>query len=490
MPGRVMSLRGRMGLVAALAMTLGVVAVAVAVYVAVRAELRHQVDAALSDRTRPFTRPGGGGPGRLRLRGGPPGRFLGLPAGPGGPEARDVPLVTGAARVPFGGAAGHIQFVAPDGSVSAPAYEAQSFVPTSAARAIAVSGRGRAFDDQNARGIHLRVLTIGLGRAGAVQIARPLDEVDHVLGNIVLVLIVVGVIGVLLAVIAAILVARTALAPVARFTSATEALAGGLDLSRRLEVVGADELARLAQSFNKTLDALEQSVQAQRHLVADASHELRTPMASLRANIQLLEEADRLSAEDLAGVRGDIIGELDELTALVGDVVELARGSKPTDQHDDVALDEIVMAQVDRARRRAPSLEFQTEIEACLVDGDPERINRAVSNVIDNARKWSPDGSIVDVALRDGVLTVRDRGPGFAEEDLPHVFDRFYRADAARGMHGSGLGLAIVRQAVEAHGGQATAANAEGGGAILRVSFGTPVLVYGSGSGRSMGHDQ
>jgi len=261
--------------------------------------------------------------------------------------------------------------------------------------------------------------------------------------------------------------------PIARFTNRTEELAGDLDPSQRMEVVGDDELARLARSFNTTLDALERSVEAQRHLVADASHELRTPIASLRANIQTMQDEDRLPPDERERMREDIVGELDELTALVADVVELARGTKTGEGTDDVRLDQVVEELVARARRRAGGdITFEAALEPALVRGEPERISRAVSNLLGNAAKWSPPGATVEVALSDGVLTVRDHGPGFDEEDLPHVFERFYRAAAARGMSGSGLGLAIVQQAAEAHGGFAEASNAPGGGALLRVSFG------------------
>jgi two-component system, OmpR family, sensor histidine kinase MprB len=269
-------------------------------------------------------------------------------------------------------------------------------------------------------------------------------------------------------------VARAALAPVRRFTSGTERIAASGDVSRRMDVEGDDELARLARSFNATLDELEQSVEAQRHLVADAGHELRTPIASLRANIQVLEEADRLPPEELSALRQDIVGELDELTALVASIVELARGTTPAEgDADDVRLDLVTEQLVERARRRAGTqVSFDLDLEPTLLRAHQERIARAVSNLLDNARKWSPPGGLVEVRLRAGELSVRDHGPGFEEDDIPHVFDRFFRSERGRALPGSGLGLAIVRQAAEAGGGWATAANAAGGGALVRVDFG------------------
>jgi two-component system sensor histidine kinase MprB len=318
------------------------------------------------------------------------------------------------------------------------------------------------------------VLTLGVGPAGAVVVARPLTEVEKELGRLLLILVLIGAGGILLAAGLGAVIARTALAPIARFTRSTETLAGSLDLSRRLDVAGRDELARLGQSFNGTLDALEQSIQAQRHLVADASHELRTPIASLRANIQMLGEAERLPFEEQDSLRRDIVEELDELTALVGDVVELARGAAPGGPSDDVRLDELVEGAVQSARRRS-DLRFELKLEPTVVSGQGDRIGRAVSNLVDNARKWSPPGGVVEVSLADGFLVVRDHGPGFDQDDLPFVFDRFYRADDARKLAGSGLGLAIVRQAAEAGGGSVEAQNAPGGGALLRVSFGPAV---------------
>jgi two-component system sensor histidine kinase MprB len=338
-------------------------------------------------------------------------------------------------------------------------------------KAIARGGTGRAVTDRTIKGTHLRVLTLGTGQRGAVLIARPLTEVDHEMSRVLLILAIVAVGGVVIAAALGALVARAALAPIARFTRRTETLTGDLDLSQRLPDDGRDELARLASSFNATLDALERSVDAQRNLVADASHELRTPIASLRANIQVLAEAERLPPEDQASLRADIVGELDELTRLVGDVVELARGNDGHGVVEDVRLDEIVREAVQRTRRRTDA-RFELRLEPTLIKGEAERVDRAVSNLLDNARKWSPVGEPIEVDLAAGVLAVRDHGPGFQETDLPHVFERFYRADRARKLPGSGLGLAIVRQAAEAHRGYVQAENAPEGGACVKVSFG------------------
>jgi two-component system sensor histidine kinase MprB len=158
-------------------------------------------------------------------------------------------------------------------------------------------------------------------------------------------------------------------------------------------------------------------------------------------------------------------------------VVELARGSKPTGAQGDVRVDEIVQELVERSRRRAPELTIAATLEPTLVKGEADRIARAVANLLDNARKWSPPGATIEVDLRGGTLSVRDHGPGFHEEDLPYLFDRFHRSRDARSKPGSGLGLAIVRQAAEAHGGVAEARNAEGGGALLRVSFGATLTI-------------
>jgi two-component system sensor histidine kinase MprB len=304
-------------------------------------------------------------------------------------------------------------------------------------------------------------------------VALPLKDVNHTLSSQLTLLVVIAAAGIALAALLGFLVARTALAPIERFTRRTEAIAGRPERTdQRLEVEGRDEIARLARTFNRTLDELEMSVAAQRQLVADASHELRTPIATIRANLQVMRDEDRLSQEDRDALRADVIEELDELTALVGDIVELARGSAPAGEPGDVALDAIVTEAVQRIGRRAPKLDVRTRLEPTLVRGDEGRIARAVTNLLDNARKWSAVDGLVEVELHDGVLSVRDHGPGFHDEDLPFVFDRFHRARDARSKPGSGLGLAIVRETAQAHGGFVQAANAPGGGAIVRVGFG------------------
>jgi two-component system, OmpR family, sensor histidine kinase MprB len=501
-----MSLRARIAAVAGVAVAAVVVLIAIFTYVAVRSQLRGEVDDSLRERTARVA------DFRQRLPGPLPGPGAAAPPGAFGrllqPDPRDEP-----GGGPFGGPAGYAQLIV-DGDVIRPPGDAA--LPVDAdARAVARDG-GSTLTDRDVDGVHLRVLTQGVRPGVAFQVARPLTEIDDQLQRILIALIAIGAIGIAGGAALGAIVARTALVPIARFTARTEALRDDPDLSQRMEVVGNDEPARLARSFNATLDELERSVESQRLLVADASHELRTPIASLRANIQSLLDADRLPAGERERMRADIVEELDELTALVGDVVELARGAKPPEELDDVRLDQLVDAIAERERRRAgervvapareqrragervvaparthPALAdgardrpaqavaLTTHVEPTLVAGDAERIGRAVSNLIGNAVKWSPPGGVVEIGVADGVLTVRDHGPGFEPADLPHVFERFYRAAAARGTPGSGLGLAIVKQAAEAHDGFAEATNAPGGGALLRVGFG-PTLPLGA----------
>lgn len=317
----------------------------------------------------------------------------------------------------------------------------------------------------------------------ANEIALPLTPVDSALHGLLMTYLWLIGIGVVVAGAAGLLISRAALAPILRFSANTERVTRSSDRQRRLDETGGTELQRLAQTFNQTLDALERSLESQRHLIADASHELRTPMAALRSNIQIFLDAEALPVQERRELQQAIMAELDELAQLVSDVLQLARGSMPAQQLELVELHDVVQEAVDRARRRAPAVRFKLDLEPVVILNSPEQVTRAVTNAIDNARRWSTGDGVIEVSLRDGVLSVRDHGPGFAEQDLRRVFDRFYRSENARRLPGSGLGLAIIKQAAEAHGGFATAANAEGGGALLRVSFGDAAEAQAAGAG-------
>jgi two-component system sensor histidine kinase MprB len=217
------------------------------------------------------------------------------------------------------------------------------------------------------------------------------------------------------------------------------------------------------------LAALEQSTRAQRQLVADASHELRTPLTSLRTNIEVLGGGRELPPGEREKLLHDVNEQTRELTSLIAELIELARGEQPQPEPEDVRLDLVAADAVERARRNRPAVTFRTDLAESVVHGVPNNIERAVANLLDNAAKWSPPGGDVEVRVADGAVTVRDHGPGIDEEDLPYVFDRFYRAASARGMPGSGLGLAIVKQVAEAHGGTVAAERAEGGGTRITM---------------------
>ncbi|MEX0789925.1 MAG: HAMP domain-containing sensor histidine kinase, partial [Actinomycetota bacterium] len=230
-----------------------------------------------------------------------------------------------------------------------------------------------------------------------------------------------------------------------------------------------DEIGRLATSFNSMLEALDDSQKSQRRLVADASHELRTPLTSLRTNIEVLARADELPEQEHQELLSDLKVQIQEFTVLVGDLVDLARGDEPEVGEEEIRLDHLVERAVQRIRTHWTQVQFTTELKPGLVRGAPSRLDRAVANLLDNAGKWSPAGSVVEVRSQGGEVVVRDHGPGIDPADLPHIFDRFYRASEARAMPGSGLGLSIVRRIVEAHGGTVKAEAAEGGGSLFRL---------------------
>jgi two-component system, OmpR family, sensor histidine kinase MprB len=339
------------------------------------------------------------------------------------------------------------------------------------------AGKGRRFfRDAVVNGIHLRILAERLAPQRAVEVAQQLTEVDTLLRHLRLILALLDIGGIALAALLGRLVAGAAVLPLKRLTQATEHVALTQDLSGRIKSVGEDEIGRLATSFNAMLDALEHSmsaldasVHAQRQLVADASHELRTPVTSLRTNIEILQQAQDMELDERQRLLADVVEQIGELTLLMNDLIELARGEEPSADTEDLRLDMLVSDVADRTRRHSPTTPLLLELAPTIVAGVPARLERAVSNLLDNAVKYSPPGEPVEIVLSGEELTVRDHGPGISAEDLAHVFDRFYRGAESRGRPGSGLGLAIVRQVVRQHNGSVTAERAAGGGTLMRL---------------------
>jgi len=319
----------------------------------------------------------------------------------------------------------------------------------------------------SAHGKNYRVATMPAQQGVALVVAQPLSSQDRVLTRLGILMLAFGLAGVIVAGISGWGVASGGLRPVRRLTEEVERISCTEDLTP-IPVEGDDEIARLSQSFNGLLVALSASRDRQRQLIADAGHELRTPLTSMRTNIELLTQAGpALGTFQRTELLDDISAQMEEMTTLIGDLVELARDEPLRPVLAPVDLPEVVDDAVVRVRRRAPWLDWSVESEAWWVIGDASGLERAITNLLDNAAKWSPATGTVRVSLRGGVLTVDDEGPGIPEADLPHVFDRFYRATDSRSMPGSGLGLSIVRQIAERHSGSVTAAASPHGGARL-----------------------
>jgi two-component system sensor histidine kinase MprB len=431
----------RITVLAAAAVAVAIALASVAVWLLVRNELRGGIDSALEERA-----------AVVQVRAGPGGLAFSVPA------------------PPFGGARGYVQVVPSDGPVERLPGERQ-LLPFAEARDVAAGRRESFFGDTHLSGTHLRVFTTQIAPGLAVVIARPLDEVDRTLNRLGIALVVVALLGVGLASALGTLVARGVLAPVRRLTEAVEHVRRTHDLSRRIATPGEDELSRLGQSFDEMLEELDESLRSQRRLVADASHELRTPLTSVRTNIEVLLRTSELEPSRRERLGRDVMTQLEELTQIVNDVVDLSRGEDPDEPAVEVDLHELVADRVERASRASPHVRFAAQLEPSSVRGVPSRIERAVDNLLDNAAKWSPPGGVVEVEVRNAEVSVRDHGPGIAEADVPRVFDRFYRAPEARSRPGSGLGLAIVRDVAAAHGGMVSAEAASGGGARLRLKL-------------------
>ena len=361
------------------------------------------------------------------------------------------------------------QIVDASGAVVSADGEPAPVLVSSEVREVASGQRTSAFADVTAENTHWRIYAVPLGPGRALELARPLTEIDAALANTRFALIGLALAAAVLGAALAAIVARTALRPVAKLTATVEDVTRTRDLSRRVAAKGGDELSRLGTSFDAMLGQLETSLRSQRQLVADASHELRTPLTSLRTNIEVLASERQLPAGERERLLTDVVEQLSEMTTLISGLIDLARGEQQTVEPEEVRLDLVAADAVERARRDRPAVTFTTDLRESMVQGIPATIERAVANLLDNAAKWSPPNADVEVAVRDGQISVRDHGPGIDEEDLPYIFDRFYRSRSARGRPGSGLGLAIVRQVADAHAGEVVAEQAEGGGTRMTL---------------------
>nr|WP_206323275.1 HAMP domain-containing sensor histidine kinase [Streptomyces sp. HNM0574] len=458
-------MRTRLAVVTSAAVALVVVLTSLAAFLAVRHELGRQLDRNLASEA-----------ARVRA------------------QAKDPEAWWPSGSCRYAGGPACIQAVDADGDV---VTEGDETLPVDeGARQVASGRRGAYYRDITLFGRPVRLLTAPIPHDRAVQIGLRSDPADRALLRVGAVLLVVSVGGVLLAGLLGWAIARHGLRPVGRLTATAERIAATRDASTPIEVTGADELARLAASFNTMLAELDASVTAQRRLVADASHELRTPLTSLRTNIAVLARADRISEAQRDRALDALDRELTEMTGLVRDLVDLARGEEPAALLEDVPLVPLTAHCVRTAERHWPDVTFHLHtpadgsgsatgpvsgsasgpVEAAVVSGLPARLERLIGNLLDNAAKFSPDGGAVEVAVSEEPgdwieLTVRDHGPGIADEDLPHLFDRFYRSRSARALPGSGLGLAMARQIALSHGATLTAANHPAGGAhfTLRI---------------------
>ena len=449
-----MTFRLRLALAAALAVTVTVAVASAVVYVVMRNELHASVDQQLVQQYQQV----------LSNRGFLDHAFENRPfaAPQHGPSAT----------------ATYLQLVADNGFTRLAAGEAEKVPFNHKTIEVAARKRGPFFTDGRIGGKKSRIYTIyvaqiidaaGNTHGAAIQFVRPTDDIDRTLHRLQLILLLVLAGGIAAGAAGGAVVSRAALVPVRRLTGAAERIAETGEPSERVPVSGRDELSRLGGAFNTMLGALEESLETQRRFVADASHELRTPLTSMQTNIEVLKQQERLDPDARGRLYADLEREAHEMRDLIAGLLELARGDDSRLERTTVHLDELAEDAVNRARARFPALTWATRLEPTVVEGVPERLERAIWNLLENAGKWSREGSSVDVILANGELVVRDHGPGIAAEDRDHVFDRFYRAAAARSLPGSGLGLAIVREIAEAHGGSIAAEEAPGGGALLRL---------------------
>jgi len=376
---------------------------------------------------------------------------------------------------PHSGQAGlatpYTQVITAAGATWTPRGDQGTLPPDSADLAVASGKRPGFFAHRTIAGAPVEVFTTPLAPGLALQVAESLSTTNLEVTSVGATLAVLSAIGIMAATVVGWAVARAGLAPVTRLASVAEQVTTTGDPSRRVDVSRQDELGRLATSFNSMLSALDQSLAAQRRLVSDASHELRTPLASLRVNVDLLADDPGMPAAERQEVLARVVDQVAELGQLVASVTELARGEAPSAGWTRVRLDEVTATALEAARRDWPKTEFSADLDSSVVEGSPDRLRVAIRNLLDNAAKFGPPEGPVEVRLAAGSLTVRDHGPGIDPDDVPHVFDRFYRSRSARAVPGSGLGLAVVREIARRHGGTVRAEQAVDGGTVMRLTL-------------------
>jgi two-component system sensor histidine kinase MprB len=450
-----MTLRARIALALALLAGLAALLVGVVTYVAIGQRVRAEVDRTLdaeSDALR--------GPDDLRVLN----QWCQTGSTPVRPGGREL---EGFER--FGGVV--VQCLDPDGEI---VYSSSLELPVSDTdRALAAGEADRpqtrsvTVDDVTYR---VETVPVNSSVVGAVQFARDYTESQRVLDALrwLILAVVVAVAG--MGALAGWLVARRATRPLVQLTDAAEQVAATGSLEVALPDGGNDEPGRLSRAFATMLAALGQSRTQQQQLVQDAGHELRTPLTSLRTNVETLQRHPDLPGPTRDAILTDLDTETRELGSLVDELVQLATDTYADEPEQVVALDSLVERAAARVRRRTGRTVVVRD-EPCVVVGRPRDLARAVGNLIDNAAKFSEAPSPVEVSVAHGVVEVRDHGPGVAEADQPHVFQRFYRAASARPTPGSGLGLSIVEQTARTHGGTVSVTNHPGGGAVFTLSL-------------------
>jgi two-component system sensor histidine kinase MprB len=438
-----MSFRLRLTLLIAAAVAAAAIGSSVAIYFVVENQLIEQVNRTLSEAA--------SSPPRREFP------FFGQRPG--------SPIVVSGRQDIFG------QIVDPNGTIVAgdQGLSIPSLV-TSEVKEVAQGKRGEFYATASAGSVRVEIYVKPVP-SGALELIRPLDDIDGALAQTRTMLAEFAIGAVLVAAALGALVGQAALAPVKRLTTTVEEVTRTRDLSRRVAARGRDELSRLGTSFDAMLGQLETSLNSQRQLVADASHELRTPLTSLRTNLELLERGQPSDPVERQQLLGDLVKQMERMTVLVHDLIEVARDEEVAMPFEELRLDEIVYEVVDDMKVRYPKVRFGVNAQPATVRGVKVRVARAVTNLVDNAAKWSPPGALVEVSVANGEVSVRDHGPGVAAEDAPRVFDRFWRSNEARHLPGSGLGLAIVKDVAESHGGSVTLERPSDGGArfVLRL---------------------